>query len=369
MFKFQTNTQLFTTSMAVLYRGMLTSFFKANTGLPEVTIDETIPFPDIFQQLHSIISDKKTFHQFLEYVHKQAELDDMWKFWYSFVFMEGLVYIQLYIAIRCQNWEMRVSALKLMAPTFLAYDRTTYQKLIPHRLAELQKFPPSIMNKLKQGFTVSINGERGRAVAFDEAHEMCINKDMKMAIVRPTQSYLQKTSLFLRYRISAHKNLLAQLFPQYDSKPVRAGIVDRTPEIKAKEENIIAMTETINKTNLFITPVQENRGLSNMFTSIKATPEQRHDLLKFRQIGEDGLTNYINYYLLKNPSTKTSMHSNKLTTMAPRKTAGKRQMNQKEKEMKQVTKCLRQRLAWCNRTKQSYDPNQEQYSLLPPCHL
>ncbi len=90
---------------------------------------------------------------------------------------------------------MRVSALKLMAPTFLAYDRTTYQKLIPHHLAELQKFPPSIMNKLKQGFTVSINGERGRAVAFDEAHEMCINKDMKMAIVRPTQSYLHKTSV------------------------------------------------------------------------------------------------------------------------------------------------------------------------------
>ncbi len=266
-----------------LYRGMLTSFFKANTGLPEVTIDETIPFLDMFQQLHPILSDKKTFHQFLEYVHKQAELDDMWKFWYSFVFMEGLVYIQLYIAIRCQNWEKRVSSLKLMTPTFIAYDRTTYQKLIPHHLAELQKFPPSIMNKLKQGFTVS-NGERGHAVAFDEAHDMCINKDMKMAIVRPTQSYLQKTSLFLRYRISAHKNLLAQLFPQYDSKPVRAGIVDRTPEIKAKEENIIAMTETINKTNLFITPVQENRGLSNMFTSIKATPEQRHDLLKFRQL-------------------------------------------------------------------------------------
>ena len=118
------------------------------------------------------------------------------------------------MAIRCQNWEMRVSALKLMAPTFKAYDRTTYQKLIPHHLAELQKFPPSIVNKLKQGFTVSISGERGHAVAFDEAHEMCVNKDLKMAIVRPTQSYLQETSLFLKYRITAHKNLLAQLFPQ-----------------------------------------------------------------------------------------------------------------------------------------------------------
>lgn len=36
---------------------------------------------------------------------------------------------------------------------------------------------------------------------------------------------------------------------------------------------------------------------------------------------------------------------------------------QKLKEMNQVTKCLRQRLTWCNRTGQSYDPNKEQYSL------
>ena len=134
--------------------------------------------------------------------------------WLSFVFTEGLVYIQLYIAFRCQNWEVCVSALKLMAPAFKAYDRTTYQKLIPHHLAELQKFTPSIVNKLKQGFTVSISEERGHAVAFDEAHEMCVNKDLKMAIVRPTQSYLQKTSLFLKYRITVYNNLLAQLFPQ-----------------------------------------------------------------------------------------------------------------------------------------------------------
>lgn len=40
-------------------------------------------------------------------------------------------------------------------------------------------------------------------------------------------------------------------------------------------------------------------------------------------------------------------------------------MNQKQKEMKQVTTCLRQRLAWCNRTGQTYDPTKEQYSMYP----
>ena len=40
-------------------------------------------------------------------------------------------------------------------------------------------------------------------------------------------------------------------------------------------------------------------------------------------------------------------------------------MNQKEKDMKQVNTCLRQRLAWCNRTGQTFDQTVEQYSVYP----
>ena len=41
--------------------------------------------------------------------------------------------------------------------------------------------------KLKSGI--------GHAVALDEAHEMSINRDMKMAVVRPTQPYLAQSIL------------------------------------------------------------------------------------------------------------------------------------------------------------------------------
>ena len=91
----------------------------------------------------------------------------------------------------------------MMAPLFTAYDKTTYKKLIPNHLADLKKYPPPVLHNLKKGFTVSILGKKGHSVALDEAHEMCVNKDLKMAIIRPTKAYLQKTSLFLRYRVKA----------------------------------------------------------------------------------------------------------------------------------------------------------------------
>lgn len=73
----------------------------------------------------------------------------------------------------------------------------------------------------KGGFAINLEGGEGRGgnghyVGLNEAHEMCINKDMKEAIVCPTKTYFQKTSLFLRHCIDIHKALMKQLF----QKPV-----------------------------------------------------------------------------------------------------------------------------------------------------
>ena len=64
--------------------------------------------------------------------------------------------------------------------------------------------------KLKEGFTVSISRGIGPAIAFDEASEICVNRDMKMSIL-----ILNFTNV--SFRIIAHKNLLCQLFPQLSS--------------------------------------------------------------------------------------------------------------------------------------------------------
>lgn len=47
--------------------------------------------------------------------------------------------------------------------------------------------------------------------------------------------------------------------------------------------------------------------------------------------------------------------------MSPKKQGKRAELT----EVRQVAKCLRQRLSWCNRTGQTYDPNQEQYSIYP----
>ena len=180
--------------------------------------------------------------------------------------------------------------------------------------------------------------------------------------MRPTKSYLQKTSLFMRYRITAHGNLLKQLFPPPDQREDKTSLFDPSSDTRKKEDNIKTMIEVIQKYHML--SCNHRPWSCECIQNLQATPEVQKDMLTFREVGKEPLKLYVEFHILKTATTNAPIRQHKLLTMAPKK-QGKRIVNQKLTEMKQVTKCLRQRLSWYNRTGQTYDTTQEQYSTFP----
>ena len=141
------------------------------------SISENHPPQQVMKKIRDLIEDTSVHTNFLQFLEQQSKSDDTWKFWVQFVMQDCYAYIGLYLAIRGSNWRLRMSSLKQMAPLFSAFDHDTYQKIIPNHLADIQQYPPEILNCLqKGGFTVSITGKEWHPVALDEAHEMCIKQ-------------------------------------------------------------------------------------------------------------------------------------------------------------------------------------------------
>ena len=222
--------------------------------------------PDhLTQQIRQLLEDLNIEENFMNFIKEQT--DETWKLWVQYVFQDCYCYITLYLALRSSNWELRVSSLKQMAPLFAVLDRSTYERIIPNHLADIAEFPSTILQCLKSGgFTVNISGNNWHAVALDEAHEMCINKDLKGAVVRPTNAYLQKTTLFFNERIRAFKNLQQQLFPEKHTTNTQPISTFTDTKISHQEENIRQMCAEIKKHKLFQLQQTTNRGIINVFT-------------------------------------------------------------------------------------------------------
>ena len=112
-------------------------------------------------------------------------------------------------------------------------------------------------------------------------------------------------------------------------------------------------------TNKLLDEQSTNRGLLNVFTGQKATPEQANDMLSYRKIG----LQYVSY---KKPSSVNApLRCHNLLTMLSVKQSQSKRLSSKDQEAKQVIKCLRRQLAWCNQTKLTYNSSGEQYFVLP----
>ena len=202
------------------------------------------------------------------------------------------------------------------------------------------------------------------AVALDEAHEMCINKDLKGAVVRPTSAYLQKTTLFFNEWFRAFKNLTQQLFPEKSTTKIQSVNTFTGTTISHKEENIRQMCAEIKKHKLLQLQPSTNRGMLNVFSGQTATREQANDILNCRQIRIESFKLYIQYHTLKTSSPVSAPVRHKRLLMMTTAKSKRKRTSERDKENKQVIQCLQRKLAWCKHNIQP-DNFDEQFSIYP----
>ena len=128
-----------------------------------------------------------------------------------------------------------------------------------------------------------------------------------MGIVKPTKFYLQKTSLFTRYSITAHRNLHKHVYPPPNQWKHETSFFDPSSDTRKKEDNIKTMIEVIQKYHMLSNCVTTNRGLVNVFKNLLATPEGRKDMLTFWEVGKKHLKLYVEFHILKTATTNAAI--------------------------------------------------------------
>ncbi len=367
-----------------LYRVMLTKFFDhcdAEKQLQQpllASIDDSIfsiipphsqvEFIRTFREkLDSItISLQGCFLKFKTFLQKQARTDDTWRFWIQFVFQDAMAYVGLFLGMRSGDWSLRMASMKQMAPLYTAFDHATYQKLIGRHIADILCMPPPVLTMFQQGaFVVSVTGREWHSVGIDECHEMGINRACKTAIVRPNPDYINRIAKYIPYRTKSLENLKYQLFPE-DKLQGQSCIMSPFSTARCdykREQNIQAQLEVIT-TKLLLAVTDSNRGLVNPFTGKTASPEQTHDLLNFRYIGQREFLLGVQFNILKTPSVQAPNRKKRLQTFSEKRCT-KQRITQLEKDRRLIVQCMRRKMRWSKRTGRPIEKPGEQLLQFP----
>ena len=67
---------------------------------------------------------------FTEFLNEKASNDENWKFWIQFVLRDCMAFISLYLAMRSNDWNLRIASLKDMAPIFFMRCKTVTTVLV-----------------------------------------------------------------------------------------------------------------------------------------------------------------------------------------------------------------------------------------------
>ena len=302
------------------------------------------------------------YSDYVSFMKSNGSKDENWQFWGQFILTDCSAFLMLYLAVRTGNWDLRVASLKEMAALFFAFNRPHYQKLIVQHLSDMLVMPKEILKDLQSGkFVASLSGRPGHSVAIDEAHEMKVNKDLKSAIVRPSTENMNRLSLYLGHRAKMIDNLKRQLMKQQTtSMPNKTSLqTTKQPDLKSVD-NIRSMLAKV-QSGVLLPSTSTTNVLRNSFINKEGTPEQRHDLLNLRSMGQKDFETNVTYRFLVESSVRSRLKRKSVHTFSETKVTKKRLTNA-EKEKKLISLCLKKRLKAKN-----YDTGGhcEQYIELP----
>jgi hypothetical protein len=242
--------------------------------------------------------------EFQQCVHTMCESPTC-LFWSRFLNDDALAYVALFSAVRNSDWTLRMGSFKLMVPIYFAFDRPIYQRVTCTHIADVLLFPKHLLDHLCKGaFTVNFTARQNHDVAIDEAHEMGINKHAKSVITRPEPELMKLASNTLMFRSACMENL---------KKEVNITNTE-IHQIKGKSvinENITKMMEII-QCKCFLSNNTEK--ILNNLNNTESTPEQKHDLLMFREVGLQEFETYVNCRILNKPSTTKQYRRKQLLT-------------------------------------------------------
>lgn len=159
------------------------------------------------------------------------------------------------------------------------------------------------------------------------------------------------------------ENLNLQIFPEQQntsSKPT--SIISNRSSVKKFAANIHKQVKAIEASGLL--PLTESAHLENPLCNKTATAEQEHDLLAFREVGEEEFNKYVEYYVLGNASINTAQRKRKLATFAEKRVC-KRSLTQLQKDIKLVQTCMHKKLLWSKVSNQPVTSVADQYIPLP----
>ncbi|CAC5398860.1 unnamed protein product [Mytilus coruscus] len=234
-------------------------------------------------------------------------------------------------------------------------DCKFYSRLLPFHIADLKSFPKSTIEHFEEGgWVVNILGRNMHSQGLDEAHESCINREVKNAMSNVfTLSALTKLVHYIPFRAKVLGNIKDQL--ECKRKDFNNSVNRPSFEI----QNITSYRENI-ESGLFFR--YENGQLKHAFNSkVVLTDIQRSDLLNLQKIAQEHLEKYVK--ICQSDGIFRYNKSRKIATFST-KTHSISKVKRELKDQRTENSLSRKQIAW-SKEQNTPIPDLQQFISLP----